>query len=181
MPLLSGAQMNIPGLGETKFDNGYGCYSSEQISIPVLKGVKCRILVEGYEEDTEKEDFHVAIANFLSIPHAVLVASESCIFRYYQAVSSYWASRNEEFVSIKSPSDIWKHIQLGTEAIVSRRPYGDHGIYVSLECNCDWEPEHGLQIVFKDGATVNKVGPYDGHLTNSDAFADKSLENVIYK
>jgi hypothetical protein len=25
------------------------------------------------------------------------------------------------------------------------------------------------------------VGPYDGHLTNSDAFADSTLENVVYR
>jgi hypothetical protein len=40
----------------------------------------------------------------------------------------------------------------------------DQRVYVSVECECDWEPEHGLQIVFRDGATVTKVGPYDGHV-----------------
>lgn len=62
----------------------------------------------------------------------------------------------------------------------SRRAYGDKGIYVSLECSCDWEPEHGLQIVFKDGKRVNKISSYDGHLTNSDAYADDDLEDVIF-
>jgi len=64
--------------------------------------------------------------------------------------------------------------------MVSRRAYGDKGIYVSLECNCNWEPEHGLQLVFKNGSTIKKVGPYDGHLANSDAYADDRLENVVY-
>jgi hypothetical protein len=65
--------------------------------------------------------------------------------------------------------------------MVSRRAYGDKGVYVSIECNCDWEPEHGLQIVLKNGSEVTKVGPYDGHLTNSDAYADSTLEGVVYK
>jgi len=39
-------------------------------------------------------------------------------------------------------------------------------VYVSVECECSWEPEHGLQLVFRGGARVTKVGPYDGHLTN---------------
>jgi hypothetical protein len=64
---------------------------------------------------------------------------------------------------------------------VTRRAYGDRGIYISLECECEWEEEHGLQIVFKNGLRVNKVGPYDGHVTHSDAYADKSLEDVIYR
>lgn len=65
--------------------------------------------------------------------------------------------------------------------ISRRRTYRDKGIYISLECNCDWEEEHGLQIVFKNGLNVNKIGPYDGHLTNSDADADDSLEAVVYR
>jgi hypothetical protein len=64
---------------------------------------------------------------------------------------------------------------------VARRAYGDKGIYVSVECGCDWEVEHGLQLVFKNGLKVNKLGGYDGHLTNSDAFADESLEDVVYR
>lgn len=43
------------------------------------------------------------------------------------------------------------------------------------------EPEHGLQIVFKDGQRVNKVGPFNGPFTNSHAYADPSLEGVIYR
>lgn len=40
-------------------------------------------------------------------------------------------------------------------------------------------PKEGL--VLKNGLKVNKLGGYDGHLTNSDAFADDSLENTIYR
>ena len=42
-------------------------------------------------------------------------------------------------------------------------------------------PEYDLQIVFKNGLRVNKVGPYDGHVTNADAYADDSLEDVVFK
>jgi hypothetical protein len=41
--------------------------------------------------------------------------------------------------------------------------------------------EHGLQIVLRNGLEVNKLGMYDGHLTNSDAFADPALEDTIYR
>lgn len=172
--------MEIPGLGECKFDERYECYSSEPISVPVLNGTKCRILVEGYEEDPFVEEIHEAIANFLASSRDVLVAAEPHIFKYYLDVKANIEPENE-FPSISKLSEIWKFIRLGEEAIVGRRPYGDGGVYISLECNCDWEPEHGLQLVFKNGASVNKVGPYDGHLTNSDAYADSTLENVVYR
>jgi hypothetical protein len=86
----------------------------------------------------------------------------------------------EGYLEIPTPEGVWKHIQFGTEPVVTRRAYGDKGVYVSLECNCDWEQEHGLQIVFKNGLGINKVGPYDGHLTNADAYAQDELEDVVY-
>ena len=53
-------------------------------------------------------------------------------------------------------------------------------MYISLECECEWEIEHGLQIVFKDGLRINKVGSFDDHVTNADAYGDPRLEDVVY-
>jgi len=166
--------MNIPGLGEVAKDDSIGWHYSEPVNVEVLDGKECRIVLDGYDEDAAKEDFHSAIANFLSIPRAVLKDAEAHIYCYYQDVNAQCEPDDEEFLSIESPTEVWNHIDLGDEPIVSRCPYGERGVYVSLECNCDWEPEHGLQIVFKNGAQVSKVGPYDGHLTHKDA-------NVVYR
>lgn len=43
-----------------------------------------------------------------------------------------------------------------------------------------WEEEHGLQLIVRDGRTVVKVGGYDGHLTNTDAFGVPDLVDVVY-
>jgi hypothetical protein len=172
--------MEIPGLRKCTFDEDQGCYVSKPISLAVLSGKKCTVLVEGYDEDPPVEDFDAAIANFLKAPNTVLTSAQSHIFRYYLDIKES-VEPEDDFPSIGSPSDIWKFVQLGEEAFVSRRPHGDKSIYISLECNCDWEPEHGLQIVFKNGGIVNKIGPFDGHLTNSDAYADDTLEDVVYR
>jgi hypothetical protein len=172
--------MKLPGLGECRFDESEGCYVSEPISLAVLNGERCKILVDEYDDNPPVEDFHEAIINFLKAPNTVLTAAELHIFKYYLDVKADIAPE-DDFPSVGSPSEIWAFVRFGDEAVISRRPNGDNSIYISLECNCDWEPEHGLQIVFKNGAVVNKVGPYDGHLTNSDAFADSTLENVVYR
>jgi hypothetical protein len=79
--------------------------------------------------------------------------------------------------------DVWTQVEFGREIYVSQRAENDteDGVYLSLECSCDWEPEHGLQLVCRDGRAVSKVGPFDGHVTNSDAFAKPSLAGVVYK
>ncbi|HBN76890.1 MAG TPA: hypothetical protein DD473_13945 [Planctomycetaceae bacterium] len=172
--------MNIPGIGAVTKDEELDWYYSEPIAIPVL-GAVCQVVVEGYDDDPNKEDFHTAINNFLSAGHTVLKEAEPYIYQYYERCRDYYDPSDDEYVDIKSSNDIWQHIRLGVEPTFTRRAYGDKGIYVSLECSCDWEQEHGLQIVFKNGWKVNKVGAYDGHVTNSDAYADDILENVIFK
>lgn len=170
--------MKIPGLGEFTLDEGTDWYISEPVRVPLLRDAECEIALEEYDDDSHKEEFHAAIQNFLSAPFAVLKEVEGDIFAYYQDMNACWQPSDEEYLVIESPSGVWDHIEFGFEPVVSR---GDDGVYVSLECSCDWEPEHGLQIVFKNGNKVSKVGPYDGHLTNANAFADDSLKDVIYR
>ncbi len=169
--------MNVPGLGEVTND-GLGWYYSEPVRVAMLDQ-KCRIVLEGYDEDPCQEDYHAAIANFLSSSPSVLKQAETHIYQYYLDLRRYFAE--EELAPIASPAGVWTHVRFGDEPFVSRRAYGDEGIYISLSGNCDWEPEHGLQIVFREGKEVCKVGPFDGHFTNSDAYADQSLEHVIYR
>ena len=173
--------MEIPGLGTVTKENDDDFHGSHPISVPVLGGKLCRIIVEGYVDDPNKGDFHVAIANFLSIGPSVLRDVDSEVFRYYKdANDGCWNPGDDEYIVIGSPTDVWDHVRFGDEPVVKRRYYRDKAVYISLECNCDWEPEHGLQIVFKNGLRVNKIGGYDGHLTNSDTYGDESLEDVIY-
>lgn len=173
--------MEIPGLGKVIRDKRFkDWYRSESIQVPVLGGKSCRIVVRRYDEDSNREDFHTAIPNFLSIDQFVMKAAEPHVYRYYKDCYEGYGSEEDGFPLINAPKDVWRHVRLGSEPMVERRHYGDKGIYISLECGCDWEEEHGLQIVFKNGLSVNKVGAYDGHLTNSDAYDDEDLEDVIY-
>jgi hypothetical protein len=66
-------------------------------------------------------------------------------------MTSWPAGDTDWFVEIDGPHDVFDHIQLGNEPVVTRDAHSDLHVYVSLECECGWEPEHGLQIVFRDG------------------------------
>ena len=171
----------IPHLGFVTKDSEFDWYRSKPIAVKALGGKECCIVVEEYDQDEFRDQFHDTISNFLSIDENALREVESDLVAYYEDVLRAVGEEEPDFPRISAPDDVWKHIRFGNEPIVSRRPYGDQGVYVSVECECDWEPEHGLQIIFRSGRIVSKVGPYDGHLSNADAFADPRLEDVVYR
>lgn len=173
--------VHIPGLGEVAEDDRLGWLLSGPVPLGLLGGRECRIALSGYEEDDAQEQYHAAIAHLRAASHAVLQAAEHHVFQYYLDTMADWGESDPACERIDAPADVWRHVQFGEFAMVERRGYGDRGIYVSIECECNWEPEHGLQIVLKNGSVVTKVGPFDGHLSNADSYADDSLESVIYR
>ena len=143
-----------------------GWYVSEPVPVPVLNGSPCRFVVDGYDDDPAPADFHTAIRTFLALDRSTLTAAAPAIYEYYRDTMKHVvaAGYDDLYVAIEGPEQVLAHVSLGTEPTVVRDTDGDEHVYVSLECECDWEPEHGLRIAFRDGATVTKVGPYDGAL-----------------
>ena len=166
--------MLIPGLGRVTEAPDLGGYVSEPVTVPVLGGASCRVTLETCDDDPDPEQLHSAISAFLAADPSVLRAAEPHIFQYYQDCRRLAPTD----LHIQSPGDLWRHVHLGNEVSVGREDA--RHVYLSVECECDWEEEHGLQIVFEDGVRVSKVGPYDGHFTNAHAYADDRLEGVIY-
>ena len=80
--------------------------------------------------------------------------------------------------NIKDKNEIWKYVQ-PTDIYIARRPYQDENIYVDINCECDWEQEHGLQLVFRQGKKITRVSQIDGHLTDADAFDKPDIEDEL--
>ncbi|MEU4689597.1 hypothetical protein [Actinoplanes sp. NPDC023714] len=177
--------MHIPGLGEVAPDAVFPelWLRSDPVPVPVLGGRPCRFIVEGYDGDRAPEDFHAAVRTFLALDHAVLEAAIPHLWAYYRDITDdvLAAGDDDWYVEIAGPERVLDHIRLGDVPVVTRDHHADRHVYVSVECACDWEEEHGLQLVFRDGAEVTKVGPYDGHVTNAGAYGDPSLQGVVYR
>lgn len=150
---------------------------SAAVSVPWMQDA-CSFVFEDYAEDPAPADFAAAVAAFLRIDQAVLDAATPHVFAYYRRMHALHQQYGTPCPRIDDPSQVWRHVQFGGEAYVSR--YRDGRLRISLECNCDWEAEHGLQLVFTDAGRICKIGPFDGHLSHADAYADSALEDVIY-
>ncbi|PUV24605.1 hypothetical protein DCO56_12280 [Sphingobacterium athyrii] len=64
---------------------------------------------------------------------------------------------------MKQPEEVWQFVKF-TGLYVSREPYEDKGVYLQLLCDCDWEQEHGLQLVYNKQGKLVRVSAQDGHI-----------------
>lgn len=172
--------MEFPRLGRLNGPDDLGWLRSRPVLVP-LTGRQSEIVLDGYLDDAAREDFHRAVAGFLGLEQTALRFWEKWVFAYYRDIRARVAAANEASVpAIGAASRVWAHVRFGRDVLVSRRARGDRAVYVSLECECDWESRRGLQLVLREGTGVVKIGPYDGHLSNADAFADPRLEHTVY-
>ena len=173
--------MQIPPLGTLIKDEENDWLISDAFNIAAFNNTPCEFLIEGYETDPHPQDFSDAISNFITLNSAALKTAETPVFNYYLDWARLAKAEGLPCVEITSPEEIWQHIQFGHEALVCRRNNGDRAVYVLFECDCDWNQEDGLQIVFKHGNQVSKVGPFDDFLSNEDVYGLPELDKVIYQ
>lgn len=123
-----------------------------------------------------------ALKAFLDLTPADRLSDTRHVYAYYCDVRQAVASedgRELEMSALKSPAAIWTHVT-PTQIYLEAGSDGDAHFHVVAECECDWEDEHGLMMVWRDGATLCKVSDFDGHITNANAYDDDSLADVVY-
>lgn len=121
-----------------------------------------------------------ALTNFLKLSAADRnLISESAYKNYMEFRDALvYCKADESLRKIKNSNGIWDFIH-PTEIYVKRRPYKEHDVYVQVACECNWEKEHGLQLVFRQGKKLTRISEQDGHLTEADAFDKPDEEDDL--
>ena len=167
--------VTVPGLG-TLIEEEFDWLASEPLDVQAL-GSRCRFIVDGFEP-SEAASLTASVQSFCALTAAGLKREAGDhVWAYYRDFAARYVDE-PGFPSISGADQIWDFVTFGDEVWVKRD--GSHW-YVSVENECAWEPEHGLELVFKDGRQLVKVGQVDGHLTNRGAFGDGSIpEDAVY-
>lgn len=167
----------LPGIGELTV-NDDGLPATPALHVTLLgKEVPFTI----FDYDPQQTDKIVeCIENFRTLPAEALHQATNAAFAYYQDV--YQDILDEYTMEwlpiIKEPAKVWDHIQLDQHPGIHSGGSGDDAWYVVFECECDWEPEHGLTMIFRSGTEIIKVGPYDGFLTWHEGYRDASGDGL---
>ncbi|MBU2901670.1 DUF6985 domain-containing protein [Maribacter dokdonensis] len=158
-------------------------WESSQMEIPFFDNQKMKITFMDFLPEDNKEfikEADDALKLFLekSKSDRLLISNlvhKNCMdflntIGYDEADKKLW--------EIKDEKEIWKFVQ-PNEIFITRRPYEDEDIYININCECDWEQEHGLQLVFRKGKQITRVSQIDGHITDADAYDKPDSEDEL--
>ena len=142
---------------------------SGDVSIPFFGGKSLKFILV-LDLGNEKEfftDANEVIKNFLEKDENFRDENSFLVFQNYAEVVDV-LGEDKGSPKIICEQEVWQYIY-PAEIYVERRYRGDKDVYLYIACECDWEIEHGLQIVFKRGSKITRVSSQDGHLSETDA------------
>lgn len=160
--------MNIPQLGPLQPDARIPEWLvSEPLSIPYFDAQKLTFTLDGLTE-SDTSDVQDAVGAFLALGPAARLAASPYVFQNYHRMAD---AVGEDAIEchVTRAEDIWAHVH-PSEIFVSRRHRRDGLIYVQITAECDWEREHGLQLVYRRGSELSRVSDQYGHLIHTDAY-----------
>lgn len=158
-------------------------WKSSKIEVPFFENKKLKVTFMDFEPEHDKtfiEEADQALTNFLKLN---LVDRNSISDLAYRNCKDFldavdFDEADQPLRQIKDYNEIWNFIH-PTEIYVTRRPYKEHDVYLMLACECDWEQEHGLQLVFRQGKQLTRISDQDGHLTEADAYGKPDEEDEL--
>lgn len=148
---------------------------SEPISIPFFDGKELAFILSGYDDERFLAEADTAILNFLEKDKEDRKEISFLVFKNYKEVIE---NIGEDVPSIENEENIWRFVY-PQGIYLTRRDRRDKDIYLMIECECEWELEHGLQIVFRQGKKVTRISDVDGHLTEADAYDKLDEEDEL--
>lgn len=140
---------------------------SSPVAIPYFDGQELTFTLDALDDD-DAVAIEEAIRSFLALgPKDRLAASPHVFLNYQQTLED--VGPEDLSCSIASADEVWSHVD-PIEIFVSKRGRRDDLIYIKITAECDWEDEHGLQIIYRGGSTLSRVSDEDDHLTYADAY-----------
>ncbi|MEO6136138.1 MAG: hypothetical protein ABIP35_13360 [Ginsengibacter sp.] len=100
------------------------------------------------------------LENFIGLNSTDRTENSEIVHHYYSDTLKYGYTKP---LDITAPKDIWNFVT-PTEIIIHWDEDGE--FYLCVSCDCEWEEEHGLQLVFKGGQTLTRASGHDGHFTD---------------
>ena len=133
-------------------------WNSDLIEIPYFQNKGLKIVFTAAESKEYFELADIALGNFMQLTISDRESDSSLISENYKQNLIFDYTPKLE---LKTDNEIWNFVY-PSNIILEQNEKGE--VFVLIECNCKWEEEHGLQLVFKNGKELTRVSYCDGGL-----------------
>ena len=127
------------------------CFDSDELGFTFF--------INDFKDDCFLYEVDLVIQKFLKIDKTERLKFSSLIFENYK---ENYNDQNEyeDILEIVDERDIWSLVY-PYQIIICSGDNDDKNIYIIFICDCEWEEEHGLQLVFKNGEKLTRVSAID--------------------
>lgn len=159
-------EITIPTIGALRAtDDGH--YQTEPLSVVFLGTdtpftVSEDVVAALNSESITPEDLARCINNFRDASQPVLDIVAPDLFAYFKDVEEDLDPDEDYIPEIPSAAVVWDYATIDEAEPAVEFDRETSTLFVVLEGDVDWEEEHGLMLVFEDGARISKLGPFDG-------------------
>lgn len=136
---------------------------SKPISVEFFDGKELKFIFNADLENDKDflSDANQTIQNFLEKDLEDKLSVSNSVYKNYRKIQDYYDSRFYDIAPLKlnNESEIWNYVY--PDEIYIGRSSEDKNMYLQVHCGCEWEVEHGLQLVFKNGLELTRVSGID--------------------
>ena len=130
-------------------------FNSKPVEIPYFGNVKLRITFTDAEEESYMEDADAALSSFLKLTAKNRISDTEMVHAYYTEVIN---ETDADPLELDAPEEIWDYVT-PIEITIDEDDQGD--ICVNVSCECEWDEDDGLQLVFKKGKALTRAGAHE--------------------
>lgn len=153
-------------LTNTEYDDWWTAI--DEVDIPFFNNEKMPVSFTDFnpnEDHSFIEEADELLRNFLAQDNSHRLTVSAYVYQncmdFLDAIG--YDDADDAMWKMKQPEEVWQFVKC-TGLYVSREPYEDKGVYLQLLCDCDWEQEHGLQLVYNKQGKLVRVSAQDGHV-----------------
>ena len=144
----------------TSVDYDPDFFESNPYPIPYFDNKELKVVFIDAKHEPYLLEADNILQNFLSLDIQDRIDDSHLVFHYYSETLKYGYTKH---LQVNDIADIWNFVY-PTEIIVHWNENAD--FYLCVSCGCEWEEEHGLQLVFKDGKQLTRASGHDGGFTD---------------